>query len=202
LHCLPGPLLAGAALVNYIPQRAEQLFGPPAPGLSLPDRVVLSTRLLIQQNDLLYPTDPAGIERPFPIELGEPAASIIGRLQSDGLITNADAFRFYLQYTGLDTTIQAGDYRLSPAMTPVEIARALQDATPTEVSFHILPGWGLRDRRFTAHFRLNITWMSSGRLRPARRIFLLPSAAAGLYGGSVPGVIAAAHLNTAGPSRC
>jgi UPF0755 protein len=138
--CL-GLLLAAAFLASYIPQRAEQLFGPPAPGLSLSDRVILSARLLVQQNDLIYPADPAGVERSFPIELGEPAASIIGRLQSDGLVPSADAFRIYLQYTGLDTTIQAGAYRLSPGMTPVEIARALQDATPTEVSFNILPGW-------------------------------------------------------------
>jgi UPF0755 protein len=49
----------------------------------------------------------------------------------------------YLQYSGLDTTLQAGDYQLSPAMNTVQIALAMQDATPTQVDFTILPGWRL-----------------------------------------------------------
>jgi UPF0755 protein len=93
------------------------------------------------QQDLAQPADPFGTPRPFTVQLGEPTAALIDRLQAEGFISSAEGFRIYLQYSGLDTSLQAGDYLLSPKMTPVEIARALQDATPAEVTFHILPGW-------------------------------------------------------------
>jgi UPF0755 protein len=70
---------------------------------------------------------------------------MIERLWKEGLIPNQGAFRSYLQYTGLDTTLQAGDYTLSPAMTSVEIAHALQDATPKTVEFNVLAGWRLEE---------------------------------------------------------
>jgi UPF0755 protein len=62
-----------------------------------------------------------------------------------GLIRDAGAFRSYLIYSGLDTTIQSGKYKLSAAMSVVEIARKLQDATPEEVTFVILPGWRMEE---------------------------------------------------------
>jgi UPF0755 protein len=62
-------------------------------------------------------------------------------LEEAGLISSAGAIQNYLVYSGLDKTIQAGEYRLSPRMTPLEIAHVLQDATPEEVTFNVLPGW-------------------------------------------------------------
>jgi UPF0755 protein len=53
--------------------------------------------------------------------------------------------RDYLTYSGLDTTIQAGEYTLSPRFSPLEIAHTLQDATPSEITFRILPGWRLEE---------------------------------------------------------
>jgi UPF0755 protein len=61
------------------------------------------------------------------------------------LIRSANAFRAYLIYSGLDTSIQAGDYKLSPAFSAIEIARKLQDASPEEVTFVILPGWRMEE---------------------------------------------------------
>ena len=43
-------------------------------------------------------------------------------------------------YSGKDISIQAGDYRLSPAWNALEIASHLQDATPDEATFVILAG--------------------------------------------------------------
>ena len=51
----------------------------------------------------------------------------------------------YLQYSGLDRSLQAGDYNLSASMSTIEIARALQDATPSQVDFVILPGWRIEE---------------------------------------------------------
>ena len=61
------------------------------------------------------------------------------------MIRDAEAFRAYLIYSGLDTSIQAGNYKLSAAMSAIDIARELQDATSAEVTFVILPGWRMEE---------------------------------------------------------
>ena len=45
----------------------------------------------------------------------------------------------------MDRTLQAGDYELSSSLTAIEIAIVLQDATPSEIVFQILPGWRLEE---------------------------------------------------------
>lgn len=137
---------AGAALAGIaLPARASQVFGPPAENLGLVNEILLSGRLLLATNDLTLPADPYGEEQSFTIDLGESAVAVASRLEQAGLVTDGDAFRHYLVYSGLDTTLQAGEYRLSPRLNAVEIAQALQDATPDKVRFAILPGWRLEE---------------------------------------------------------
>ncbi len=124
-----------------VPQLAQQQFGPPAPSLSLFHRIEYSIQLVANEKDLKDPVEAAGHEVDFKIESGETAASIVDQLNQAGLIRNAETFRVYLLYAGLDTHIQAGDYQLNSGATPLEIAQKLQDATPAEVTFVILPGW-------------------------------------------------------------
>ncbi len=128
-----------------LPDQTEKIFGPPAPGLGTVQRFYLSARLFLQANDLTLPHDVYGAKHPFAISLGEPTITIAERLESQGFISNAEAFRNFLMYSGMDTTLQAGDYELSPGMTALEIAHALQDATPADVMFHILPGWRIEE---------------------------------------------------------
>jgi UPF0755 protein len=136
--CLSGILL-------YIPVRAVHLYGPPAPGLSLVQRLQYSALLLWYNGLITQPLDVNGAEQSFTIEVGQPVDSLASRLQSVGLIRDADSFRSYLIYSGLDTSIQAGEYRLSTAMSPMDIAHELQDATPEEVTFVVLPGWRVEE---------------------------------------------------------
>ena len=139
-------LLCLIALALFlIPLRASQIYGPPTPRVGLWGIVEYSARLLWQDGLVTRPVDPAGTERSFTIEQGEAVPSIGVRLQSDGLIASATAFRDYVVYTGLDTSIQAGKYELSPAMSVVDIARKLQDATPEDVTFVVLPGWRMEE---------------------------------------------------------
>jgi UPF0755 protein len=138
-------LLAGAYTVFGLPARAARTFGPPAPHLDTVQHIRLSAQLLLQADSLITPANPSGTPQPFKVVLGETLPSIARRLQSEGLIHDAGTFRVYLQYSGLDTTLQAGDYQLSPAMTPLEIAQELQDATPGIITFTILPGWRLEE---------------------------------------------------------
>lgn len=136
-------VLAAAWIAYRLPRQAEQAFGSPSATLSAIRRLIVSVQLLSERQELLTPLDPGGPPQPFHVELGESTYSITGRLQDEGLIQDAGLLRTFLVYSGMDTSIQAGNYTLSARMTPVEIAQALQDATPTEVSFHILAGWRL-----------------------------------------------------------
>jgi UPF0755 protein len=131
----------GAIVLLYLPSIAAYTFGPPVDHLSSSHKIRLSAQLLWQADDLTHPLDPSSQPRPFEIPMGDSIPSIAERLQQQGLIRDASAFRAYLVYAGLDTTLQAGSYQLSPAMTAVQIAHSLQDATPAEVTFNILSGW-------------------------------------------------------------
>ena len=137
-------LLAIGVLVG-IPVMATRQYGPPSPALSPTDQLEFSARLLWYGALLTQPLDPGGAEQPFSIEPGEGVPSISVRLEEVGLIRSAAAFRVYLVYTGLDTSIQAGDYSLNPALSMVDIAHKLQDATPEQITFVILPGWRMEE---------------------------------------------------------
>lgn len=126
---------------DQIDQRVIRIFGPPAPHLTLVQRISFSAGLLLQADMLTEPANRLGDEREFQIEMGESIPGIVGRLWDAQLIRDPSTMRMYLQYSGKDTSIQAGTYRLSPAMSAIEIAHKFQDATPARVNFRILPGW-------------------------------------------------------------
>jgi len=128
-----------------IPAQATRIYGPPAIWLTISQRVQYSTQLLWYDGLLTRPLNEFGVEQVFVIDTGEAVNSVAAHLQEVGLIRDADAFRAYLIYSGLDTSIQAGDYKLSAAMSAIDIARELQDATSTEVEFIILPGWRMEE---------------------------------------------------------
>lgn len=136
--------LAGSILLS-VQNRATQAFGEPVSGLNRQQRIYLSMQLMLQEIDLIFPAQPLTDPQPFRIELGEATASILQRLEIEGFIPSAAALRTYMVYKGIDTTLQAGDYQISPSMTPIEIAYALQDAVPSSVNFSILAGWRLEE---------------------------------------------------------
>jgi UPF0755 protein len=141
--CLAMALVAGFAVL--LPARAAQSFGPPATGLPSLQQMYYAFLLVRDEAALTTPLDPSGQPRPFVVELGEPTSTVIEHLYLQGLIADPDIFRIYLLYSGKDTSIQAGEYDLSPAMPALQIALAMQDATPSHVRFGILPGWRLEE---------------------------------------------------------
>ena len=141
-------LLALGTLVG-IPALATRQYGPPSSALGLSDQFEYSARLLWHSNQLTHPPAPNGTEQPFTIESGEGVLSIAIRLEEVGLIQSATAFRDYLIYTGLDTSIQSGDYNLSPALSTVDIAHMLIAALTASVDTAALrppPSRGTRGR--------------------------------------------------------
>jgi len=127
------------------PQRAADIFGPPDSSLGRVEKLYLAVMLLWQKETLTAPVDPSGAEIPFRVEAGESLSAVSSRLREAGIIANPGAFRRYLIYSGLDLHIQAGDYILSPAMSPLEIAAAMQDSTSAEVDFFVLAGWRMEE---------------------------------------------------------
>jgi len=133
--------LITAIIILGIPRLVENTFGPPSLRLTPRQQTLLTFQLWLQQQALTQPLNPIGSEQTFYIELGESIPEIARNLENYRFIQNGDAFRYYLLYSGLDVSVQAGEYQLSPAMTAVEIAHALQDPTPTTITFAVLPGW-------------------------------------------------------------
>jgi len=78
---------------------------------------------------------------PFTIESGETAIGIATRLQELGLIKDMALFRRFLQYHGLDASLEAGEYQLRRNMTMREVAEALQHSRVQEVTITIPEGW-------------------------------------------------------------
>lgn len=146
---IPALVLVGglglAFLLFYMPSVVRKELGPGGEHLSLPQRWIKSAQLYPKIGQI---THPAGRDRrgvSFEIQQGESVYQITERLEAMGLIGDGDAWRNYLVYSGLDTSIQAGRYELNSGMNGLEIAYMLQDATPGEVRFVILPGWRLEE---------------------------------------------------------
>lgn len=88
--------------------------------------VIAFVAILIVVKNLVLPLDPKnGSTQQFEIAKGESVKSVAGRLQADRLVRSALGFRVAVKQSGLDGSIQAGVYQLSPAMSAHEIARAL-----------------------------------------------------------------------------
>lgn len=133
------------ASIIFIPFIAEQNFGSASPDLNFLDKFTYSINLLMIGNDLSSLNQTDGKEKTFVIEPGESINQISMHLELLGLIKNSRSFGLYLVWKGLDKTVQAGNFRLNPGMTSMEIANALQDATPEEVTFNILAGWRMEE---------------------------------------------------------
>jgi UPF0755 protein len=117
----------------------------------------------------------------FVITRGSGASQIANKLEGAGLIKKAFAFKFYTQLTGSASKIQAGEYRLSPSYTLVEIVDQLLRG-PVEIWVTIPEGLRReeiasrftvafeRDTSFTDEF-LNLSQGYEGKLFPDTYLF-------------------------------
>jgi UPF0755 protein len=88
-------------------------------------------------------SDPAAIV--FTVEPGESVGQIASRLQSKGLVRDAQLFRLYLRYAKLDSGVEAGQFTLKKTMTIPEIAQALQSGKRDELTLTIPEGRRLEE---------------------------------------------------------
>ncbi|MBC7263459.1 MAG: endolytic transglycosylase MltG [Chloroflexi bacterium] len=90
------------------------------------EKTLLGLYLSFHQQEIETPVSSDATPVEFTIQPGESVTSIAERLESKGLIKDAQLFRLALRYWGVDAQIEAGDYRLRPNMTMAEMAAELQ----------------------------------------------------------------------------
>ncbi|MFN2304523.1 MAG: endolytic transglycosylase MltG [Anaerolineales bacterium] len=120
-------------------------FGRPDANLSLTQRIVYPIELFFNRHSLLLPINQVDNEKNFEISQGESVSMVCLRLEQEGLIEDAELFRTYLVYSGLDRYLQAGQFQLDLQMSPIQIAAELLDATPNEATITILSGWRIEE---------------------------------------------------------
>ena len=119
-------IVEGNATVGRSPENLEDLAR----------NVILQARA----EEINTPLSNDATEIDFVVQLGETATQVGDRLQELGLITDAQLFRQFMQYNGLDSTLEAGDYVLRRNMSMKEIGEALQKASFEEVEITIPEG--------------------------------------------------------------
>ena len=95
-------------------------------GLSSPDDLLIGVYLDSKAAELEQRAGSDDTPVTFVVEPGETAVRIADRLEQAGLVSDAQLFRRYVQYHGLDAGIEAGEFALRQTMTIPEIAQALQ----------------------------------------------------------------------------
>jgi UPF0755 protein len=175
------PFALGLGLYLLILSSAAQTFGPPSDKLGASQQFQYAALLLWYDGQATRPVNSAATaEVPFTIAAGEGAAEVATRLEAQGILRDAAAFTAYLVYSGLDTGLQAGEFELSPALPPPQIAQKLQDATPTRIKFIVLPGWRLEEVAAllpTSGFEITPDEFLQAARQPASRFDFLPAGA-------------------------
>ena len=129
----------------YVSSEVAAQFGDSSSGLSLTQRVIYPLELFSNRAEMITALNPIDEEQSFVVGQGESVAMVCIRLEQEGLISDAELFRIYLVYSGLDRQLQSGEYLLSGQMTPLEIAADLLDATPRDATVSILAGWRIEE---------------------------------------------------------
>lgn len=122
-----------------------RVLGPINGDLSAIDKVSLPIKLFLARDEIVQPMSNDSSQILFTVEAGESPYSIAERMSSQGLIHSADVMLDYLIYTGKDTTIQQGEFRLDPSNNLISIVDSLMDPLPTKGRLVILPGWRIEE---------------------------------------------------------
>jgi UPF0755 protein len=78
---------------------------------------------------------------PLVVQNGETADQVANDLYAKGLIRNPLAFRIWARIKGLDTSLEAGAYNLTPNMTIDQIIARLQNGQPDEKRLAVIDGF-------------------------------------------------------------
>lgn len=93
---------------------------------------------------LNLPVDKNGSVKAFVIQKGESTPSIADRLKGEELIRSSLAFKIYLKTTNQAGNIQAGTFKLSPAMSFAEIMANLSSGAE-DIWVTLIEGWRVEE---------------------------------------------------------
>ena len=131
-----GQAIVGDAVVGMVRDRDTLLRQSPI-------RAIVSQRIGAA-TDLA--ADATGASRDFVVEDGETAGLIARRLEDEGLVRSALAFLVVVYDEGIESDLHSGEHRLSPAMTPREIAEALsEEVQERQTTLRLIEGWRLTE---------------------------------------------------------
>ena len=91
------------------------------------------------------PANKKGTEITFVVQKGDGVRKVSMNLEKDKIISQDLTFMIYLKLSGLSGNIQAGDYRLSPAMSPLTVADILTMGKVASKKITIPEGWTVDD---------------------------------------------------------
>jgi len=112
-------------------------------GLSGPNDVLIGAYLETKADALAQPAGSDDSPVTFTIKPGETPAEVGQRLLEARLISDAELFRRYVQYHGMDASIEAGEFTLRQTMTIPEVAQTLQRGLRNEQVVTIQEGMRL-----------------------------------------------------------
>jgi UPF0755 protein len=90
---------------------------------------------------------PSGKPATATVEAGEPAAHVAERLEDEGVVRSASAFKRYLAWADLDVRLRPGTYDINDATTLSALGAILAkgDSAQDERQLTLLEGWNLND---------------------------------------------------------
>jgi len=109
------------------------------------DEAAIALYLETKGSELAEPAGPSSDPVTFIVEPGESVTAIAGRLQREGLISDGELFRRYVQFHELDSGIEAGHFTLRQTMTIPDVAQALQHALRPEQVVTVREGLRLEE---------------------------------------------------------
>ena len=117
------------------------VFRSPNPNLNPAESVALRLMMSLRRSDLDATAAPDTAMVKFVINPGDTAGSIGANLVAQGFISDADLFRNYVRYSGIDNKLQAGTYFLQKSDSLREIAAALINSGSNSVTVQVIEGW-------------------------------------------------------------
>ncbi len=91
------------------------------------------------------PADPNGKPVDFTVKRGAIASQIAADLLKAKLITSALAFKYALYESGAENALQSGTYKVSPSLSPRDMALLFQKAPGDQVALRLIEGWRLSE---------------------------------------------------------
>jgi UPF0755 protein len=124
-----------------LPGLMARQLGPGSPDLNPAEKSVLATYLAAHVSELDAPAGADDTPVEFSVAAGATAKGVAASLAQQGLVRDAQLLTYFMQYQGLDSHVEAGDFVLRKTMTLRQVAQALTDARARELELRVIEGW-------------------------------------------------------------